>query len=118
MPRQKQEGSKVDLVRKFLEKNPGGTFKDFDAEQPDVLTSAYFATMKSQIKKKAAGGGAVEKTPPPKRGRPAKAAKVATKASNGHSDLEAKIQDQKEFLAWVEDGMAKGYVDKLKIHLQ
>jgi len=136
---EKKEVSKADLCRSFLQKNPQGTFKDFNAEQPDVLTSAYFATMKSILKKrgdeppKKRGRPAKITTEAPatpkKRGRPAKSAETAAapkKASNGRGrpkivnrdwDLQGKIDLQRDFLTWVEAGMARGFVDRLKDHL-
>jgi hypothetical protein len=113
MPK-KQEGSKVDLVRDFLKKNPGGTFKDFDKEFPEVLTSSYFATMKSQLKKK----GELEGNPSKKTKASENGQRRVTKRPTVQSSLQDKIDDQKHFLAWVELGMEHGYVDKLKDHLE
>lgn len=101
-------GSKVDMVRKFLESNPDGTFKDFDKAMPDVLTSSYFATMKSQLKKK----GELTNSPKVKKA-PRKAA--SNPPTNG--SLESKVADQRAFLDWVDVGITRGYVDKLKDHL-
>jgi len=106
----KKSGSKIDLVRKFLLTDPQGTFKDFDKATPGVLSSSYFATMKSQLKKKGelalASGAKVKRAPRKAAGIP---------PVNG--SLSSKVADQRAFLDWVDVGIANGYVDKLKDHL-
>jgi hypothetical protein len=137
-------GANATLCKEFLQENPTGTYKDFAAANPDSeVTMPYFAALKSSLKKKGELGGeekpkakkAAKAEKEPKKVVKAKAEveekpkaekKAKTPPTNGKKKVEAgitsalqsKINDHKEFLAWVEFGVERNYIDMLKDHLQ
>jgi hypothetical protein len=89
---------KGDALRKWLEKNPGGTRADFTKETGIEVSSGYF----SRVSRKAA----IEELqgPPPKKGSDP----VAHMENKVHS-----LKDRNAFLEWWVRGERLGYIERL-----